>query len=157
MNYLKTNHLFLVREANSEDAITIAEFQVDMAMESENIVLDLKTVTEGVKAVFDDTAKGKYFVADMEGRVIASTLITYEWSDWRNRTVYWIQSVYVVPEFRKQGVFREIYSAIKDIVEESVEVGGIRLYVDAGNKNAQRVYSRLGMDGSHYHVYEWMK
>jgi GNAT superfamily N-acetyltransferase len=157
MENLKPDVPFLIREANPGDADSIAEFQVLMAMETENYALDPVTVETGVKAVFTDTGKGCYYVAESEGRVIASTLITYEWSDWRNRTICWIQSVFVVPQYRGLGVFKAIYLYIKNKVEQSSEIGGIRLYVDHSNKNAQEVYRKLGMDGSHYRVFEWMK
>jgi GNAT superfamily N-acetyltransferase len=148
---------FLIREAIPSDADSIAEFQVFMAMETENYALYPGTVEAGVKAVFGDAGKGRYFVAESEGRVIASTLITYEWSDWRNRTIYWIQSVFVVPQYRGLGVFKAMYGFVKDRIELSSEIGGVRLYVDHTNKTAQQVYRKLGMDGSHYQVFEWMK
>src|SRR6266550_1118156 len=143
------------RGATREDARTIVEFQQAMARETEEVELDRETVTRGVKAVFDDPARGRYFVADVDGRVVASLLITYEWSDWRNGVVWWIQSVYVDPEFRGQGVYAGLYAHVRQAADPSVR--GIRLYVDKRNSRAQEVYRRLGMDGEHYLVFEWMK
>ncbi len=143
------------RGATREDARTIVEFQQAMARETEEVELDRETVTRGVKAVFDDPARGRYFVADVDGRVVASLLITYEWSDWRNGVVWWIQSVYVVPELRGRGVYAGLYSHVKQSADATVR--GFRLYVDKRNTNAQEVYRRLGMNGEHYLVFEWMR
>src|SRR5712692_2549614 len=143
------------RGGRRDDANAIVDFQQAMARETEEVTLDRDVVTRGVQAVFDDPSRGRYFVAEAEGRVVASLLITYEWSDWRNGVVWWIQSVYVVPEYRQRGVYAGLYSHVKQTADASVK--GIRLYVDRRNKPAQEVYRRLGMDGDHYLVFEWMK
>ena len=146
-----------VRAASPLDFELIASFQMAMAWETEHLRLNKKTVVAGVKAVFANASVGKYFVAVQEEAVVASLLITYEWSDWRNGTVYWIQSVYVKPEFRNQGVFKTLYQHIKEIVLKDDRVMGIRLYVDKNNLRARQVYERLQMNGDHYAFYEWMK
>ncbi len=145
----------VIRSAKPADAEAIAEFQVAMALETENLVLDRDICSAGVRAVFDDPSRGSYFVAERDGRVIASTLVTYEWSDWRNGTVWWIHSVYVVPGERGSGVFTQLYRHLQSLACES-GVRGIRLYVDKSNTAAQRVYQKLGMNGEHYQLYEWM-
>lgn len=144
-----------IRSAVIADAATIAEFQIAMALETENMVLDREICSAGVRAVFDDSSRGRYFVADRDGRVIASTLVTHEWSDWRNGVVWWIHSVYVVPEQRGSGVFSKLYRHLQETARES-GVRGIRLYVDKTNHAARKVYEKLGMNGDHYHLYEWM-
>lgn len=144
-----------IRPAVPADAGAIAEFQIAMALETENLVLDPDICSAGVRAVFDDPARGRYFVAELGGRVIGSTLVTYEWSDWRNGVVWWIHSVFVVPEERGRGVFSGVYRHLQSLARES-GVRGIRLYVDKTNKPAQQVYEKLGMNGEHYHLYEWM-
>ncbi len=144
------------RKATLSDARSITGFQLKMAWETENMKLDHSTVTNGVGAVFADSTKGEYYVAESEGSVIASLLITYEWSDWRNSNIWWIQSVYVVPEFRRQGVFRQLYHHIKNIAEEQ-GIAGLRLYVETGNSRAQKTYESLGMSSEHYAFYEWMR
>jgi len=143
------------RGGRRDDVNAIVDFQQAMARETEEIALDRDVVTRGVQAVFDDPSRGRYFVAEAEGQVVASLLITYEWSDWRNGVVWWIQSVYVVPEYRKRGVYAGLYAHVKQTADASVK--GIRLYVDRRNKAAQEVYRRLGMNGDHYLVFEWMK
>jgi len=145
-----------IRKAVPCDAPSIIDFQLKMAWETENMRLVPEVVTKGVDAVFRDQSLGRYFVAESDGRVIASLLITYEWSDWRNCNVWWFQSVYVMPEFRRQGVFRKMYSHIRDLAEEQ-EVAGLRLYVETKNSRAQKTYEALGMSSEHYAFYEWMR
>ena len=145
------------RDAVRGDAAAIIEFQRAMARETEEIELDAETVGRGVHSVFDDASRGRYFVAEAGGEVVASLLITPEWSDWRNGTVWWIQSVYVVPALRKQRVYAGLYEHVQALARGDDSVKGIRLYVDRRNAAAQAVYARLGMNGEHYQVVEWMK
>lgn len=145
------------REARLEDAEVIIGFQLAMALETEGLRLDAGVCGPGVRAVFEDASKGRYFVAEEGGRTVASLMLTYEWSDWRNGMVWWIQSVYVVPELRGRKVFSGLYGFIKRTAEKDPSVTGLRLYVDKKNASAQRVYAALGMDGGHYAMYEWMK
>ena len=146
-----------IRIATEENREIIADFQEKMARETEDLVLEKETLNEGIIHVLRDSEKGKYFVAEEEGKVVASLLITFEWSDWRNKWVLWIQSVYVLPEYRKQGVFKNMYAHIKKWATGDNEVAGIRLYVDKTNRRAIDVYRKLGMNGEHYRLFEWMK
>lgn len=146
-----------IRLATEDDKYIIANFQIKMAKETENIDLDPDIVENGVMSVFQDSHKGKYLVAVNYEEIIASLLLTYEWSDWRNSVVLWIQSVYVLPEYRGKGIFRMLYNYVKDIALDDENVGGIRLYVDKTNTNAMKVYNAIGMNGEHYNVFEWMK
>lgn len=145
------------RDATRHDIRAIVEFQQAMAVETEGVTLDGAICTRGVGGVFDDPSRGRYFVADAGGRVVGSLLITYEWSDWRNGVVWWIQSVYVIPELRKQRVYAGLYDHVRSLASADGSVRGIRLYVDRRNTAAQEVYRRLGMNGEHYVVFEWMK
>jgi ribosomal protein S18 acetylase RimI-like enzyme len=146
-----------IRKADASEAPVIAAFQLAMALETENLVLDVNTVHKGVQAVFEDPSKGFYLVADDGDQVAASLMITPEWSDWRNRTVWWIQSLYVIPEMRRKGIFRKMYDWLQQQIRQDDSIGGIRLYVDKTNTLAQKVYEELGMDGEHYRFYEAMK
>lgn len=139
------------------DIDTIADFQIKMAFETENMKLDPPTVNLGVTAVMDDPSKGKYWVAEVEGKVVGCLLTVPEWSDWRNGTVLWIHSVYILSDYRKQGIYRALYLHLKQMVNESKDLRGLRLYVDKTNQVAQKVYEALNMSGEHYHLYEWMK
>lgn len=144
-----------IRKAIREDASTIIGFQQNMAMETEGMKLDDSIIGPGVRSVFDDPSKGIYFVAEENSNVIASLMMTYEWSDWRNSNIWWFQSVYVLPEYRRMGVFRKMYEYIKSLAQEQ-GIPGLRLYVEKDNLNAQKTYESLGMDGEHYRFYEWM-
>lgn len=145
------------RDATRDDVDVIVQFQRDMAVETEGVTLDAAICSRGVRGVFDDRSRGRYFVAEAGGRVVASLLITSEWSDWRNGVVWWIQSVYVVPQMRRQGIYAGLYEHVRALASADPSVRGIRLYVDRTNKPAQEVYRRLGMNGEHYLVFEWMK
>jgi ribosomal protein S18 acetylase RimI-like enzyme len=124
-----------------------------MAMESEGCVLDKEKVTKGVTAAMLDDSKGIYWVAKFEGRTIGSLMITREWSDWNNEWYWWIQSVYVMPEYRGQGIFRAMYTKVIEMAKEQ-NINQVRLYVDRHNTNAQKVYQKLGMEECHYLMYE---
>ncbi len=150
-----TSQIF--RDANANEATAIVEFQLAMAMETEGMRLDRAVCSAGVAAVFADPTKGRYFVAELDGQIVASLMITFEWSDWRNGNVWWIQSVYVVPENRGGGIFGGLYRHVQELARQDSSVRGLRLYVDKRNARAQKVYTRLGMNGDHYQVFEWMK
>jgi len=148
--------MIIIRRANQSDASSIVDFQLKMAWETEQMALDPGKVTKGVKAVFEVPSRGQYYVAETTGKVVSSLLITYEWSDWRNCNVWWFQSVYVVPEFRRQGIFRKMYMHVRELSEEN-GVAGLRLYVETNNERARRTYEALGMSSEHYSFYEWMR
>jgi GNAT superfamily N-acetyltransferase len=145
-----------IRKAIPNDVPSIVDFQLRMARETENLRLAPEIVEKGVTAVFRDPSKGQYYVAVSEGKVIASLLITYEWSDWRNCNVWWFQSVFVIPEFRRQGIFRKMYNHVLQLAGE-LDIAGVRLYVETKNRSAQKTYEALGMSSGHYAFYEWMR
>ena len=136
-----------------DDIKSIVQFQAKMAMESEGTTLDLEKVTKGVTAAMNDESKGIYWVAKVNGKAIGSLMVTREWSDWNNEWYWWIQSVFVLPDYRKHGVYKAMYSTLKEVAKEN-KVSQIRLYVDKTNHPAQQVYQRLGMHESHYLMYE---
>ena len=146
----------LVRAAKSADRSTIVDFQMAMALETESLELDKGVLALGVDAVLEDSSKARYFIAEEGGKSAGMLMITLEWSDWRNGWVWWIQSVYTAPAYRKQGVYKQLYEYIKSLVAASDNIRGIRLYVDNRNVAAQKVYRSLGMNGDHYTTYEWM-
>ena len=146
-----------IRKAVRSDAKEIILFQQLLAKETEGVELELEVITSGVKAVFEDESKGLYFVVIDGEKVVGSFLITEEWSDWRNGTILWMQSVFVLPEYRGYGAFSIMYNYLKSLVESNESLKGIRLYVEKNNQNAQKVYSRKGMQSEHYDMFEWMK
>ena len=135
------------------DIEEITGFQIAMALESEGTILDGNKVRSGVKAAMEDVSKGTYIVARTDGKPIASLMITREWSDWNNGWYWWIQSVYVMPEYRDQGIFRAMYTKVIEMAKEQ-NITQVRLYVDRHNTNEQKVYQKLGMEECHYLMYE---
>jgi len=149
--------MMTIRKATENDIRTIAKFQQKMAYETEQLELDEETLIRGVGNVLKDPSKGFYLLAQENGNVIASMLLTPEWSDWRNSLYLWIQSLYVLPEHRKTGVFSKLYGYVRDLVMHSDEYAGLKLYVDKDNSAAQEAYRRVGMKASHYNLFEWNK
>jgi ribosomal protein S18 acetylase RimI-like enzyme len=143
-----------VRPARPADRDTIAGFNVAMALEAEHKRLDPDTVREGVAAALADPAKGRYFVAERDGRIVGQLMITFEWSDWRNGVFWWIQSVYVSPEARQTGVFATLFRHLEAQARSEAGVCGLRLYVEDGNARAQETYRRCGMSDGGYRVME---
>lgn len=143
-----------IREATNADLDTVVEFNLALARESEGRELDRAVLRDGVAALLADDEKGTYFLAELEGRVIAQTMITYEWSDWRNGVFWWIQSVYVAADQRGTGVFSQLYRHIHQLALDTPTVCGLRLYVDQDNQNAADIYRALGMQDAHYDMLE---
>jgi len=155
---MATKTSFQCRHAKTSDALQIAEFQAMMALETEEIRLDSLTLEKGVAAVFKDPSMGTYWVVqNSTDEVVASTLVLKEWSDWRNGEVWWIHSVYVLPQFRRQGVFRLIYESLKAHVAANPQLRGLRLYVEKQNSSGISTYRDLGMSDDRYALFEWMK
>lgn len=143
-----------IRIAKSDDADSLVEFNQAMALETEGKRLDAETLTMGVAAVFGDEAKGFYVVAENGGQIVGGLMVTYEWSDWRCAWFWWIQSVYIRPEARGQKIYTQLYDFVKVKAAENGNVCGFRLYVETDNSRAQRVYEKVGMQASHYLMYE---
>lgn len=147
----------IIREASLKDIPWLIDFQLKLAIETEDITLDLQELTTGVHHLLKDPNKGKFYVAEAQDEIAGCLSTTYEFSEWRDGTVLWIQSVYVAEKFRGQGVYKKMYQHIQDLVNGDHSLHGIRLYVNKANQSAQRTYEKLGMNGEHYHLYEWMK
>jgi len=143
-----------IRIGEERDAETLVRFNIAMAQETENRNLLFHVVSEGVRNLLNSPQYGFYVVAERGDEICGSLMVTTEWSDWRNGLYWWIQSVYVKPEFRRQGVYRRLYEYVKARVLAEKNVCGLRLYVEQGNTVAQRVYQRLGMVESSYKIYE---
>lgn len=144
-----------IRAATFDDAETIAEFNGRLAAETEDKPLDPETVRSGVRALLNDQHRGRYFVAcDSDGRIIGQLMHTFEWSDWRNGDIWWLQSVYVHADFRRQGVFRKLNQHLEQLAESTPGVVGLRLYVENENTRAQETYRSLGFIEPCYRVME---
>ena len=143
-----------IRVGEVVDGTTIAEFNAAMALESESVELDREVVMAGVQAALSDPDKAFYLLASVDGDPAGQLMVTYEWSDWRNGWIWWVQSVYVKPEYRRQGVYRRLYRRLEEMAAKRGDVRGIRLYVIRENTVAKRTYESLGMHHSEYDLYE---
>ncbi|MDC0603327.1 GNAT family N-acetyltransferase [Aliiglaciecola sp.] len=144
-----------VRKATLNDAIALVDFNQAMAFETEKKQLDSDILTAGVNQLLNDENKGFYLVAELpSGEIAGSLMVTFEWSDWRNSQFWWIQSVYIRPQNRRQGIYSKLYNNVKALANEEQGVCGFRLYVEKDNITAQKTYQNLGMHESHYDMYE---
>ena len=149
-------HSIIIRSASPDDISDIAQFNIAMAQETEERQLDPETIQSGVSGVIQNHAHGFYLIAERDQVAIGSLLITFEWSDWRNGTLWWIQSVYVKPEHRRTGVFKALYDVVIARARAAKSVRGIRLYVEQENLDAQSVYQKLSMQKTPYQMFERM-
>jgi GNAT superfamily N-acetyltransferase len=143
----------IIRQATALDVPTLVEYNQGLAKETENISLDEATLRQGVENALHRN-DCQYFAAELNGRVIGQTMVTTEWSDWRNGEMWWMQSVYVHPDYRKRGVFPTIFWHIEKLAESNPDVKALRLYVMHDNQAGRNSYQNLGMDDSGYLVYE---
>lgn len=144
----------IIRKHNSNDLNTLVSFNCAMAEETEGKILKPETIQAGVRALLEDESKGFYLLAEMDDRMVGQLMITKEWSDWRNGNFWWIQSVYVLPDYRNKGVYRSLHEEIIKMGKSEEHICGIRLYVDKDNTAAQEVYKKMGMVDSHYTLFE---
>ena len=143
-----------IRVASPADAEFLVRGNAEMALETEHVSLDFDRLRDGVHAVFDNPALGVYYVAMVGTRRTGMMMITYEWSDWRNGVFWWIQSVFVEPQFRSQGVFKALYGTVADLATATPGVVGLRLYVENSNSRAQNTYQGVGMKRTAYQMFE---
>jgi GNAT superfamily N-acetyltransferase len=143
-----------IRPARPSDVSVIADFNARLAKETEQRQLDLGRLAQGVAALLSDPAKGTYFLAEVDGEVVGQLLITCEWSDWRDGSFWWIQSVYVAESFRGRGVFRALFAHVQEQAKAQKDVCGLRLYMDAHNAPARKTYERLGLKQTNYELFE---
>jgi ribosomal protein S18 acetylase RimI-like enzyme len=146
--------VFSIRRATLSDLDTLVAFNAAMAQETEDKTLDEATLRSGIRALLRDEQRGRYWVAERGSRVVGALMCTTEWSDWRNGAFWWIQSVYVRPEMRRQGVFTTLYEHVRTAAQETPDACGLRLYVERGNATAQSTYEALGMARTAYEMYE---
>ena len=147
----------VVRLAGASDGDVIVAFNRAMALETEGKVLAEEISSRGVAGLFANPSLGFYVVAENGGEVIGSLMITTEWSDWRAGSFWWVQSVYVRPEARRQGVYRSLYRFVGDMADKDPDVCGFRLYVERENSTARQAYKALGMEETNYVMFEDLK
>ena len=143
-----------IRGAGPDDIMRIVEYNIRLAEESEDKQLDRDTLVAGVHRGFGHPELCRYFIAELDGVAVGTTMLTYELTDWRCGVIWWLQSVYVEPAARKRGVFRAIYAHIRSLAESDDEVRGLRLYVRFDNERARKTYQTMGMSPSGYEVFE---
>jgi GNAT superfamily N-acetyltransferase len=139
-----------IRRATLDDSAHIVCFNTALAAETERKTLDARTIAIGVRQALADPSRSLYFMAEVDGAVVGQTMVTFEWSDWRNAFFWWIQSVYVDSRFRRRGVFRALHEHVRREARSRPDVCGLRLYVHHDNHRAMRTYERLGMPQSDY-------
>lgn len=153
-----------IRPATPRDAAVIADYNIRLAWETERLALPPATIQAGVAALLEDHTKGRYFVAETDAepgqtaadfKVLGQLMITYEWSDWRNGMIWWIQSVYVRESARGQGIFKALFRHVEDLARTETGVCALRLYMEQDNATARRAYEKLGMHQTHYQVFEY--
>ena len=144
----------IIRQATRQDAAELSEFNINMARETEGIELIPEVIEAGVRALIAKPERGYYLVVELDNGIQASLMVTTEWSDWRNGVFWWIQSVYVRPAYRRQGLYRELYARVKELAEQEPAVCGFRLYVERTNRVAQQAYAALGMSETGYKLFE---
>lgn len=144
----------LIRMGEDRDAETLVKSNIAMAWETEHKKLMPEIVTRGVRNLLVNPRNGFYVVAEIDREVVGSLMVTYEWSDWRDALFWWVQSVYIKPNYRKQGVFRRLYEFVKEKALHEKDVCGLRLYVEQDNSLAQKTYERIGMSRVPYQLYE---
>lgn len=144
----------LIRKATAQDLTALVQFNQAMAQETEGLALNETTLTQGVSTLLSHPEKGFYLVAELAGEIVGSLMVTFEWSDWRAKDYYWIQSVYIRPQNRRQGIYGKLYNEVKHLAELNGGAASFRLYVEQENLNAQQTYQALGMKQSYYLMYE---
>lgn len=151
---MTTKSPFLIREATPADLETIVKFNCQLAKETEDKTLVESLIVPGVRTILANPAHGSYFVACQGERIVGQLMHTREWSDWRNGEIWWLQSVYVDQEYRRQGVFRALFGHLEQIAATNPQVIGLRLYAENGNTKALDVYRELGLETTGYIVLE---
>ncbi len=141
-----------IRCARKEDAEVITAQNIALAKESEKISLRSETTLAGVIALLSDEKKGWYLVAEENKKIIGQLMITVEWSDWRNKPIWWVQSVYVQNAWRNQGVFTRLLDEVKEMARQQ-GVAFLRLYAHHDNTPALAAYEHLGWQQDPYIIY----
>ena len=141
-----------IRKGQKSDLNALIQFNLAMAKETEDLALDESVLTQGVNTLLSNPERGFYLVAEVDGEIAGSLMVTFEWSDWRAKDYYWIQSVYIRPQNRRQGIYAKLYQEVKQIAEQNGGAASFRLYVEQDNAKAQSTYSALGMEKSYYQM-----
>jgi GNAT superfamily N-acetyltransferase len=158
----------MIRAATPSDRDAVVRFNLALARETEERELSESTLRTGVQAFLEHPEYGCYYLAfedpveprgerdpepAADDKPIGQIMLTFEFSDWRNGPIWWIQSVYVEPAHRRRGIYRALHAHVRGAAREAGAVG-LRLYVDRENRVAKATYRSLGMEPSRYDMYE---
>lgn len=130
----------------------LVSFTLAEAQEAEGIEGSTETIREGVRAGLEDPAMAMYWVLESpDFGVVGSISTVREWSDWNAGYYWWIQSLYIKPEFRGRGLLKPLIEAVR---EEAKQQGALelRLYAHRSNERALSAYRREGFRGMPYQV-----
>lgn len=148
-----------VRNAGIADLDRICQFNQQLAIETENRSLPADVLRKGVAAALESAERLRYWVAESGAEprlVIGQVAVSYEWSDWRNGWIWWLQSVYVDFAWRGKGVFRSLLEQVKADARSEGQVIGLRLYMEHDNQVARATYNKAGFVSAGYEVLELM-
>lgn len=141
-----------VRRFDERDREIIAWHTQAIAMESEGRMLDDDAIQANLEGLFE-RGTAQYFVCeDDTGRALGSLMVTREWSDWKGQWYWWIQSVYTRPEARRQGVYQELLSGVRQAAKEQGNVAEIRLYVEEDNEAGRLAHEASGFRRLPYQI-----
>ena len=143
----------LLRSASLADVPAITEFNAAMALETEGKELNRERLERGVRGLIEEESRGFYLLAERAGELVGQLMVTFEWSDWRDGTFWWIQSVFVRADHRRTGVYRALHDEVQRRARDAGACG-LRLYVEQENAPAQATYRALGMDATRYLLFE---
>ena len=151
--FAKYHFIMFIRLANLDDAKDIAENNVLLANESEKLDISFEKTLDGVKEVLSDPGKGFFLIVEEDNVIVGQLMITFEWSDWKNKTIWWLQSVYVRENYRLKGIFKHLVEEIKNMaLEHNVDI--VRLYVHNDNIEAVKAYRHMGMKKKPYTIFQ---
>jgi len=144
--------VMLITKATAKDAEAIAQNNVDLRLETENISIDFDLVLKGVQALINNRERGFYLVAKEQDAVIGQLMVTYEWSDWRNQDIWWLHRIFVQKSSRHTGVFTRLFEKIR-LQARKNNVYALRLYLHELSNEVGVTYKKLGMTSSPFSIY----
>ena len=143
---------FDIRKATPADLEKLVSFATEEAREAEGVTKDINRVRQGIRTALEDESIAIYWVLEKKDTgIVGNVSVVTEWSDWNAGYYWWIQSMYILPEFRGKGLMERLVQALKD---EARQEGALelRLYVHKNNAQAITAYQRAGFFNSDYRI-----
>ena len=139
-----------VRRARHDDLKKLVSFAVEEAREAEGIDKTPVTLRAGVKSALNDENLALYWVlVDEKDEPVGNISALKEWSNFNAGFYWWIQSVYILPEYRGKGYMSRLFDTVKAEAQKQGAVD-IRLYVHEDNERAVKAYQKYGFTESMY-------